>query len=128
MALKALELMEERNLFAHAARVGRYFQAGLRRFVDHPLVGETRGRGLLGACELVADKRTREAFPIQRGVGAYCMERCLDHGLILRALGDTMAFCPPLIVTESDVDEILERFGRGLDETLAWVETGGGAS
>lgn len=128
VALKALELMEERDLFAHAARVGSYFQAGLRRFADHPLVGEVRGKGLLGACELVADKRTREAFPTGRGVGAYCMERCLDLGLILRALGDTVAFCPPLIVTESDIDEILERFGRGLDETLAWVEAGGGAS
>ncbi len=128
VALKALELMEERNLFAHAARVGRYFQIGLRRFADHPLVGEARGKGLLGACELVAGKESREAFPIQRGVGAYCMERCLDHGLIVRALGDTVAFCPPLIVTESDVDEILERFGRGLNDTLAWVEAGGGAS
>ncbi len=128
VALKALELMEERDLFAHAARVGRYFQAGLRRFADHPLVGETRGKGLLGACELVADKQSREAFPIQRGVGAHCMQRCLDHGLIVRALGDTVAFCPPLVVTESDVDEILKRFGRGLDETLAWVETGGSAS
>ena len=128
VALRALELMEERDLYAHADRVGRYFQARLRRFADHPLVGETRGVGLLGACELVADKRTREAFPIQRGVGAYCQDRCLDHGVILRALGDTVAFCPPLIVTESDVDEILERFGRGLEETLAWVETGGGAS
>ena len=128
VALKALELMEERDLFAHAARVGSYFQAGLRRFADHPLVGEVRGKGLLGACELVADKQTREAFPTQRGVGAYCMERCLDQALILRALGDTVAFCPPLIVIESDIDEILERFGRGLDETLAWVEAGGGAS
>lgn len=128
VALKALELMEERDLFAHADRVGRYFQAGLRRFADHPLVGEVRGRGLLGACELVADRGTREAFPVQRGVGTYCMNRCLDHGVILRALGDTVAFCPPLIVTESDIDEILERFGRGLDETLAWVEAGGGAS
>ncbi len=128
VALKALELMEERNLFAHAARVGRYFQTGLRRFADHPLVGEVRGKGLLGACELVADKRTREAFPVRRGVGTYCMERCLDQALILRALGDTVAFCPPLIVTESDIDQILERFGRGLDETLAWVEAGGGAS
>ena len=128
VALKALELMEERDLFAHAARVGSYFQAGLRRFADHPLVGEVRGKGLLGACELVADKKTREAFPAARGVGAYCQDRGLDHGVILRALGDTLAFCPPLIVTESDIDEILDRFGRALDDTLAWVETGGGAS
>ena len=127
VALKALELMEERDLFAHAGRVGSYFQAGLRRFADHPLVGEVRGMGLLGACELVADKKTREAFPAARGVGAYCQDRGLDHGVILRALGDTLAFCPPLIVTESDIDEILDRFGRALDDTLAWVETGGGA-
>ena len=128
VALRALELMEERDLYAHAERVGRYFQARLRRFADHPLVGETRGVGLIGGCELVADKKTREAFPVTRGVGAYCQDRCLDHGVILRALGDTVAFCPPLIVTESDIDEILERFGRGLEETLAWVESGGGAS
>ena len=128
VALRVLELMEERDLYNHAERVGRYFQARLRRFADHPLVGETRGVGLIGACELVADKETREAFPATRGVGAYCQDRCLDHGLILRALGDTVAFCPPLIVAESDIDEILERFGRGLEETLAWVETGGGAS
>ncbi len=128
VALRALELMEERDLYAHAERVGRYFQARLRRFADHPLVGETRGVGLIGGCELVADKKTREAFPVTRGVGAYCQDRCLDHGVILRALGDTVAFCPPLIVTESDIDEILERFGRGLEETLAWVETGGGVS
>lgn len=128
VALRALELMEERDLYRHAERVGHYFQARLSRFADHPLVGETRGKGLIGACELVADKESRAAFPVQRGVGAYCQDRCLEHGLVLRALGDTVAFCPPLIVTESDVDEILERFGRGLEDTLAWVEAGGGAS
>ena len=94
VALRALELMEERDLYAHAERVGRYFQARLRRFADHPLVGETRGVGLIGGCELVADKKTREAFPVTRGVGAYCQDRCLDHGVILRALGDTVAFWP----------------------------------
>lgn len=128
VALRALELMEERDLYRHAERVGHYFQARLSRFADHPLVGETRGKGLIGACELVADKESRAAFPVRRGVGAYCQERCLEHGLVVRALGDTVAFCPPLIVTESDVDEIMERFGRGLEDTLAWVEAGGGAS
>ncbi len=128
VALKALDLMEERDVYTNAERVGRYFQAGLHDFEDHPLVGEVRGRGLLAGCELVADRATREAFPASSGVGAFCQDRALHHGIVTRALGDTMAFCPPLIVTESDVDEILERFGRALHDTLAWVETGGGAS
>ena len=128
VALRALELMEERDVYGNAARVGSYFQEKLAGFADHPLVGEARGMGLIGACELVADKASRAAFAPERGVGAYVERRCLEHGVILRALGDTVAFCPPLVVTESDIDEILERFGRGLDETLAWLETGGGAS
>ncbi len=127
VALKALELMEERDLYTHAARAGRYFQARLRGFADHPLVGEVRGKGLLGACELVADRETREAWPAARGVGAACQDRALGHGVIVRALGDTIAFCPPLIVTESDIDEIVEKFGRALDDTHAWLETGEGA-
>ncbi len=128
VAIRALELMEERDLFAHAAQVGGYFQERLARFGDHPLVGETRGKGLIGGCELVADKKTRAAFPAARGVGAYCQERAREHGLIVRALGDTVAFCPPLIVTETDIDEILERFSRALGETLAWVERSAGSS
>ncbi len=121
VALEALRLMDERRLFEHAARVGEYFQKKLRGFADHPLVGEARGIGLIGACELVADQETKAAFHPKAGVGAYCQARCEEHGVILRALVDTVAFCPPLIVTEADVDEIFERFGRALDDTLVWA-------
>ena len=121
VALRTLELMEERALFSHAERVGESMQARMRTFVDHPLVGEVRGVGLIGAIELVADKASRAPFPAKRGVGAYCSERCQAHGLIVRNLGDSVAFCPPLIVTDAQVQEIFDKFGKALNETLDWV-------
>jgi 4-aminobutyrate--pyruvate transaminase len=121
VALRNLELMEERKIFDHAAAVGEVFQARLHGFADHPLVGDTRGRGLLGAIELVANKETRAPFEPKQGVGAYCMGRCEENGLIVRALGDSVAFCPPLIITEDQVHEVFDKFGKSLDETLEWL-------
>ena len=121
VALRNLELMEERNIFAHAAAVGDVFQERLQGFADHPLVGNVRGVGLLGAIEMVADKDTKAAFPQSQGVGAFCTSRCEAHGLLLRNLGDSMAFCPPLIITEDQIDELISKFQLALDETLNWV-------
>ncbi len=121
VALRNLELMEERDLFAHAARMGDLMQDRLAQLADHPLVGEVRGAGLIGALELVADKETRAPFPASQGVGAYCMGRCEANGLISRAMGDTMALCPPLIITDAQIDEIFSKLDLALNETLAWV-------
>jgi 4-aminobutyrate--pyruvate transaminase len=121
VALRNLELMEERDLFAHAARVGERMQDRLALLADHPLVGEVRGAGLIGGVELVADKETGSPFPANKGVGAYCMARCEAHGLILRAMGDTMAMCPPLIISDGQIDELLDKLTVALNETLAWV-------
>jgi 4-aminobutyrate--pyruvate transaminase len=124
VALENLAIIEERDLVANAARVGERLQAGLRRYGDHPLVGEVRGVGLIGAVELVRDKATKAPFEPLGKVGMYLFERGHEHGLIVRAIRDTIAFCPPLIVTEAEIDEILARFGRALDDTAAWVERG----
>lgn len=121
VALKNLELMEERRIFDHVRDVAPRFQKRLMAMSDHPLVGEARGVGLIGACELVADKPTKRPFDLKQGVGAYCSARVLDHGLISRELGNTIAFCPPLIITEEEVDELFDRFSKALDETEAWV-------
>lgn len=122
VALKNLELMEERQIFEHVRKVMPRFQERLSGLGDHPLVGETRGIGLIGGCELVADKETKRSFDIKKGVGAYCAGQAQEHGLILRSLGDTLAFCPPLIITENEIDELFDRFSRALDETEARVE------
>ncbi|MSP49609.1 MAG: aspartate aminotransferase family protein [Alphaproteobacteria bacterium] len=122
VAVETLKIYEERNIIDHVRRVGPRLQAGLRKFASHPLVGEVRGVGLVGAIELVKDKATKESFDPKSGVGLYLYKRAQAHGLIVRNLVDSIAFTPPLIITEADIDEILARFGKALDETTAWVE------
>ena len=124
VALRNLELMEERDLFAHAAQMSKPFQMRLRALADHPLVGEARGVGLIGAAELVANKETKAPFPGKQGVAAYCAGRAEENGLIARNIGETIAFCPPLIISEDQIHELFDKFGRALDETLQWVRRG----
>ena len=124
VALKTLQIIEERNIYDHVASISGMFQQRLRAFADHPLVGEARGIGLIGAVELVQDKASRQAFASRQGVGAYCVARGEANGLILRNLGDAIAFCPPLIITADQIDELFTKFDRALNETLAWVQSG----
>jgi len=120
VALETLAIYEERDILGHVRQVAPRFQAGLQRFAAHPLVGEARGVGLLGALELVQDKATKASFDAKLGVGAVIEGLCREHGLIVRPLaGDTIAFCPPLIVTEAEIDEIWERFGAAFEEAAA---------
>ncbi|WP_341703823.1 aspartate aminotransferase family protein [Ferrovibrio sp.] len=123
VALRALELYEERDILGHVNRVAPRFQARLNQLADHPLVGEARGIGLIGAVELVADKATRRPFAPAAGVGAACMAFAEQEGLIQRAIaGDTMAFCPPMIIEESEIDEMFDRFERALARVTQKVE------
>lgn len=121
VALETLKIYEERKLFDHAREVGRRLQKGLRRFADRPNVGEVRGVGLIGAIEMVADKPTKAPFDPAGKVGAYLVGRAQAHGLILRNLVDSVAFSPPLIITEEQVDDMLERFGKALSDTEEWL-------
>jgi 4-aminobutyrate--pyruvate transaminase len=121
VALKTLEIYEQRKLYAHVRRMTPQFQARLHALAEHPLVGEARGVGLVGACELVRSKATKAAFDSKLAVGAKCMAFCQRRGLIVRAIGDAVALCPPYIVTAAQIDEIFERFGQGLDDTLQWA-------
>jgi 4-aminobutyrate--pyruvate transaminase len=99
-------------------------QEGLRRFSDHPLVGEVRGVGLVGAIELVSDKATKQPFDPKQAVGIQVQNRAQEQGLIIRAMGDSIAFCPPLIITAPEIDDLLARFGRALDEATAAIADG----
>ncbi|HEX7968624.1 MAG TPA: aminotransferase class III-fold pyridoxal phosphate-dependent enzyme, partial [Stellaceae bacterium] len=103
-------------------------QNGMRRFADHPRVGEVRGVGLIAAAELVQDKASKAPFDPKQGVGALFATRAQEHGLIVRALADTVALCPPLIITGEEIDETLRRFGKALDDTAAALGRPGLAS
>lgn len=115
VALENIRIIEECGLVENAARVGEVLQSSLRALSDHPLVGEVRGTGLIAAVELVADKATRQQFDPLGRTGAQVMENAQERGLILRAIQDTLAFCPPLIITESQVSEMVGKFADALD-------------
>lgn len=122
VALETLRIYEDDDVIGHVQRVAPRLQAGLQRFASHPLVGQARGLGLIGALELAEDPATRKPFDPQRGVGAYLVKRAQAHGLILRVLGgDVIAFSPPLVITEAEIDFMMEKTALALDETLAWV-------
>lgn len=121
VALETLKIYQERDILGHVRRVAPRFQERLRKLGSHPLVGEARGVGLLGGLELVRNKSTKEVFPPTDGVALYTGKRAQAHGVITRGMGDTVSLCPPLIITEREIDDLFDRIGVALDETLAWV-------
>jgi 4-aminobutyrate---pyruvate transaminase len=128
VALETLRIYEERDIIGHVRAVAPRLQEGLRRFAGHRLVGEVRGVGLLAGVELVSDKATKAPFEAKVGAGAMFAARAQEHGLILRAMGDSVALCPPLVITAGEIDEMLRRFGKALDDTDAGLSRAGLAS
>jgi 4-aminobutyrate--pyruvate transaminase len=122
VARETLRIYEEQDIPARARRLEPVFLGGLSKLATHALVGEVRGRGMIAGVELVRDKATREPFERARGVGRLCMEHAQRHGLIVRAIGDTIAICPPLIISEDEIGALLAKLGAALDDTLHDLE------
>jgi 4-aminobutyrate--pyruvate transaminase len=123
VAIETLKIYDEMDIGSHVKKVGAHLQAQLRaRFADHPLVGEVRGTGLIGAVELVADKATKRNFDPAQKVGIRLTKVGEENGVILRSMtNDSLGFSPPLIITEDEIDEMLNRFGKSLDEIMVTV-------
>jgi len=122
VAVETLKIYEERNIVAHVRRVAPTFAKRLKALNEHPLVGEAVGVGLLGGVELVADKTARRNFPADKAVGMACAVFAQEEGIFTRAmLADRLAFCPPLIITEAEIEEMFDRFTSALDKTEEWV-------
>ena len=121
VALETIKIIEERGLVAHAAEMGQRLQSGLRAFKDHPLIGEVRGVGLIAAIELVTDKTTKKALDPAGKLGMLVNGLMQKNGVITRAMGDALAFCPPLITTAAEIDLILAALGKSLDEAAKTV-------
>ena len=94
-----------------------YFQEQWSTLADHPIIGEARSVGLVGALEIVSDKSARERFPKELKAGDRCRDFCFDNGLVMRAVGDSMIVSPPLIIENSQIDELVEKAHRSLDMT-----------
>ena len=126
IACKTIEIYQRMDIVGHVRRVAPVFQGRLKRFADHPLVGEARGVGLIGGLEFVKDKASKQSFDGKLGVGAKVVALAQDEGLIVRAVGgDTVAVCPPLIITADETNDLFDRLGRALDKGLAWAKSEG---
>ena len=118
VAIENIRIMEEEGLVEKVGQeTGPYLQEKLQDFLDHPLVGEVRGVGLLGAMELVKDKKTRTHFDDLGKVGGICRDHCMANRVVLRAVRDCMVMSPPLIMEKKDIDEMLSRARKALDAT-----------
>ncbi|MCP3972234.1 MAG: aspartate aminotransferase family protein [Rhodobacteraceae bacterium] len=122
VALETQKIYEERNIGEHVKSVSVNFQKRLHALADHPLVGETRGLGLIGAVELVADKAGKVNFDPAQKVGPWVSDRAAHHGLIVRPLlNDSIAFCPPLIISDAQVKDMMDAIERALDDAIGYV-------
>ncbi len=123
VALETLKIYQERDIVSRVQGIAPRLQQGLQALGQHPLVGEVRGVGLMAALELVANQASRAPFPQPGQVGNYMVQRAQEHGLIVRSIGDALAFCPPLIISETEIDLLLDRVRQALDETWHWTRT-----
>ena len=120
VAVETLKIYESDRIVEHVQEVAPRFLARLQEMGQHPLVGEARGIGLIGAVEIVKDKASREQFETALKVNAQIVAHCQAHGLLVRPLpGDVIGICPPLIITEEEVDLLFDRLQAGLDDALS---------
>jgi putrescine aminotransferase len=122
VALANLDIIAREGLVERADIMGARLREKLHAALgDHPMVGEIRGVGLIGAIELTADKRTRRFFDKRGRVGQICRDYCFDNDLVMRAVRDSLVFSPPLIISESEIDLLAARATRAIEQTYERV-------
>jgi adenosylmethionine-8-amino-7-oxononanoate aminotransferase len=114
VALRNLDIIEDEGLVERAATMGERLFAGLQSLQDLPNVGNVRGLGLIAGVELVADKETKAPFDPALGIGPKLFRDLRERGLLVRMKGESILLAPPLVVTESEVDHIVETIGAGI--------------
>lgn len=125
VALKNIEIIQREGLVERVAQdVGPYFAAALARLGAHELVGEARSLGLIGGIEIVREKGTNARFADKEGTaGPIVRDLCIENGLMVRAIRDTIVMCPPLIITHAEIDEMVDKIGRSLDQARQPLRT-----
>ncbi|MEM9269076.1 MAG: aminotransferase class III-fold pyridoxal phosphate-dependent enzyme [Pseudomonadota bacterium] len=123
VGVKALEIYQREDMPARVRALTPRFREHLDRLAEHPLVGEARSCGLMGGLELAP--AGMKGFATPGKVGPVAAAEMLKHGVILRAIGDTLAFCPPMIITEDELDQLFAPVEMALDATYAWAKSEG---
>ncbi len=121
VALETLRIYESESIVEQVRMKSSQFARRLSEFSNYDFVGEVRSIGLIGAVELVADKKSKKSFDPKSGVGLFCQNQALSNGLIVRAIGDNIGFCPPLIISEKELDQLFDIFTKSLKETQNWI-------
>ena len=130
VALKNIEIIKEEKILDEVkSKTAPYLKEEWLKLADHPLVGEARIKGLMGAIELCANKETRERFSSEGrftsldeiSAGSLCRDLSINNGLVMRAVGDTMIIAPPLIINQEQIDELISKTSKTLDDTLAAI-------
>ena len=121
--LKTLEIMERDGIVENSRRMGQRLADRLQELRSLPIVGDIRAAGLMAGVELVRDPQTHEAFPEALGVGGHCRDVAREDGLLVRAVGDTVCMSPPLIITEPEIDLLIEKLKTAIFRTQAWLDT-----
>ncbi len=118
-AIENIRILREEGIVERAEReVIPAFRERWQRLAEHPLVGEARSFGLLAALELTPDRAVRAPFPGEAGrAGRVCRETCVENGIVMRAVRDTMVAAPPLVISEAELDELAEKAWTSLDRT-----------
>jgi putrescine aminotransferase len=121
VAIKNIEIMERENLVGRVREdVGPYLKDALSRLNDHPLVGEVRSLGLIGAVEIVSKKGTNQRFTGKEGkAGPIVRDACIKNGLMVRGIRDSIVMSPPLIITRAEIEKLVEIIGKSLSESEA---------
>ena len=116
VALENIKILEDDKLMERVPILEPQFQRRLKMLEEIDIVGESRGIGLMGAVELVHDKSPSKPFSPVGSAGPVIAECAHKNGLIVRAIGDTLAVCPPLIITEEQIDELFDKFSKSLKD------------
>jgi putrescine aminotransferase len=123
VAIANLQILQRENLIERIKNdIGPYLQEGWKKLNDHPLVGETRMVGLMGALELVKSKEPMQRFDEEQGAGTICRDFLVENGLVMRAVGDTIVAAPPFVLSHEEADEMIEITRRCLDLTKEAID------
>jgi putrescine aminotransferase len=105
---------------------GPYLKEKWEALTDHPLVGQASIKGLMGSIAMTPHKESRAEFKVGAGpIGLYCRTRCFENGLVMRHVGNRMIIAPPLIIKKDEIDTLIDRAVKSLDQTYAWAKSEG---
>ena len=125
IGVKTMEIYQRDNIVGHVQKLIPLFWKHLDALREHPLVGEVRGKGLVAGLEIVADKASKKSFEAKQAIGAKLNMMAQEEGLIVRNMGDTVAVCPPLVISEGEIEELFAKLGKAFDRAEDYVRAEG---